>query len=196
MFKIQSAALKKYPYIISLDRSKEAFTKQKQVIGEIENRHTQETIAVILLDDDSVEQSKFRSMFVTYNSKFKVFVICINQKQLKDFQSENGISYFGLFHELGHIHYGHVFKNKNRTQDEIRRERIEAILMGKVVKDELEADAFAAEYVGNLTAVLALQKMREDRRMRDIQANCQNGRNAVLALKEYDYRIIAIKGNG
>ena len=42
--------------------------------------------------------------------------------------------------------------------------------MGKVVKDELEADAFAAEYVGNLTA--------------------------VLALKEYDYRIIAIKGNG
>lgn len=24
-------------------------------------------------------------MFVTYNSKFKVIVICINQKQLKDF---------------------------------------------------------------------------------------------------------------
>lgn len=196
MFKMQSAARKKYPYVISLDRSKDALSKQKTVIGEIVNRHTQETIAVVLLDDESVERSKFRSMFITYNRKNKVFVICINQKQLKDFQTENGISYFGLFHELGHIHYGHVFKNKNRTQDEIRRERIEAILMGKVVKDELEADAFAAEYVGNLTAVLALQKMREDRRMRDIQANCQNGRNAVLALKEYDYRIIAIKDNG
>ncbi len=193
MFKMKPAASRKYPYILFLDRSKEAIVKQKTVIGKIENKENHCIVAVFYLDDEWVKEANFRSMFVTYDSPKKLYIICLNQSQLKEFQSDNSVAYFSLFHELGHIHYKHLLKKMNKSQDQIRKERKNAIIMGSVENDELEADAFATEYVGEQVAVMALQRMKEDRKQRDIINNCQSGENAVLSLKEYDYRIAAIK---
>jgi hypothetical protein len=53
-----------------------------------------------------------------------------------------------IWHEIGHVHYEHLFDPTFQNQDELREARLEAIKSGRVVSSEAEADRFAVENVG------------------------------------------------
>lgn len=180
---------KDFPYIIYLDKELGAFQRQGKDVGKIVKKEGRKTVAYIVLNDKMIEERNFRRIAVQRSEEYNI--IYVNEEELKDLQTEEDINLFPLLHEIGHIHYSHTDAGKN--QNDIRRERRNAILEGTVERIEKEADAFAAKYIGLENAVLALQKLKTERMMFDLKRNKQNSPLAKLSLKEYDNRIAIIE---
>jgi hypothetical protein len=90
-----------------------------------------------------------------------------------------------IWHEIGHIHYKHVLKNK-LTQDQLRIQRLVYINNNDVQPIELEADIFAAKKFGKLKYIDVLRYVKDHRPMEDTNLFSSIGK------KEYDLRITKI----
>lgn len=94
-----------------------------------------------------------------------------------------------LWHEAGHHHLGHTSKHfiSKALSNKTRNWRA---MIGMFDKDELAADAYAAEHVGNLAMAAALEEL-----INDIDKRMDNPILQVLmysAKKEVDHRIAAL----
>ena len=97
---------------------------------------------------------------------------------------------FLLFHEIGHYVCGHLSRPP-RAEDPHRR-RFELVTRGQVCPDELEADRFAAAYLGDDYAVWALQDAMSERLRFDIRTGAFGDEISCGALAEFQMRIDAI----
>lgn len=89
-----------------------------------------------------------------------------------------------ILHELGHHINGD--NHNSRSSDEIRNERLQYILAGKVQDYELKADAFAVEHVGKNTFIRSLDYLIDKRKLR-------GDSGMELAVKELELRKKAIQ---
>lgn len=69
----------------------------------------------------------------------------------------DGLAEMVLLHELGHYVHGDVDRAKAHLADD---ERVRSIQQGKVQQEELDADAFAAEYLAVASALTELKQLR------------------------------------
>ena len=98
------------------------------------------------------------------------------------------VFYALLLHELGHFMNKDSEKApKGLTSDDIRHQRHDLILQGKVQECELNADAFAVAIVGKNTMLRALDYMINKRRLRTEDPGKE------IAIKEFQLRKRAIQ---
>lgn len=85
----------------------------------------------------------------------ELIVVDDNFLELPDVQKT-----FLIYHELGHREYGHT--NKMKTPWATRRalkKRIKCIKKGRVIQDELDADAYAVKNIGKEAGIAALTSL-------------------------------------
>jgi hypothetical protein len=87
-----------------------------------------------------------------------------------------------IWHEVGHIHYKHVLRNK-LTQKELQEQRLFCVKNNDVLPMELEADVFAAKRIGKLRYIEVLKYVKDHRPFETTNAYSEIGR------KEYDIRV-------
>lgn len=186
---IRHREIRKVPkkYIISLRKEPLEHGEQDKKVGEIIEHRTNKIVADIVVSDKAVADANFRDMYITYNQKSDVHIICMTASQLERFQTYTPENLFSLYHELGHIHNGDFIKALKKN--DARQDRKAAILRGTVCEREKNADAFTLSYISKGEAILALNKLKIERKMRDIQVGVENSQMSKLTLLEYDYRI-------
>ena len=91
-----------------------------------------------------------------------------------------------LFHELGHYYYQHL-KGSEEEMDAYDEARVSAVETGQVIQEELDADQFAADYLGKGYVIAGLSKLMEETSNR-IDQGLYPEENAA-AIKELEYRI-------
>lgn len=89
-------------------------------------------------------------------------------------------------HEYGHYINGDLYEKKGVTNESIKDERLRCVLEGRVMEQELKADAFAVKYVGKNTFMRTMDYLIKRRRER--------ADNAMdLAIKEFELRKKAVR---
>lgn len=96
-----------------------------------------------------------------------------------------------MFHEIGHYRLGHLDVCTEIEQESAERKRL--LREYKVYQVELEADRFAASYMGIDEAIAALTEAQECRMRDDIIYGSYGAELSILALREYDFRIQALE---
>ena len=92
-----------------------------------------------------------------------------------------------LMHELGHFLNGDWDPTKReKSSQQIYQERIMLNMLGKVPKEELNADCFAAKEVGVDKVIKALRLLKKER-----EKGAEQG--SELAIKEFENRIKALE---
>ena len=99
-------------------------------------------------------------------------------------------SRFLLMHEIGHYCCGHL-TDPPLVEDE-NSKRIACLLKNDVSSDEVEADCFAAEYLGAENVRWALQETMEQRMTRDLFFRVEMEPESKIALREFQLRIESV----
>ena len=89
-----------------------------------------------------------------------------------------------LFHELGHQYLGHL-KDTTEEMEEYDEARVQAVKNGQVMQAELDADQFAADYLGRDYVIRGLADIRAAL----AKENACDEEQQAIALKEMDLRI-------
>ena len=89
-----------------------------------------------------------------------------------------------LFHELGHHCLGHL-KDSTEEMEAYDEARVQAVINGQVIQAELDADQFAADYLGRDYVIRGLADIRAALAK---ESACDEEQQAI-ALKEMDLRI-------
>ena len=97
---------------------------------------------------------------------------------------------FLLLHEIGHYVCGHLSRPPRSEDPHLRR--FELVTRGQVCPDELEADRFAAAYLGPDYAALALREAMDERLRFDMRTGAFGDALSNGALAEFQMRIDAI----
>ena len=97
---------------------------------------------------------------------------------------------FLLLHEIGHYVCGHLSRPPRAGDPNYRR--FELVTRGQVCPDELEADRFAAAYLGQAYAVQALQDAMTERLRYDLRTGAFGDALSNGALAEFQMRMDAI----
>lgn len=113
--------------------------------GEVRNyslNNTSYRRTPITLDDKLIKQIKMRFIASRWGDNGPAIVVSeafMNlPRPLRD---------AGVWHEMGHIHHEHLLQDDYISQEKIRESRITAVMNGKVISFETEADQFAVKYV-------------------------------------------------
>lgn len=116
------------------------------VVGEVCNTatdgfHTRHV--PIVLDDAELERAGFRLLAQEYDGGKPSIVVSSTFMSLPENLREAAI-----WHEMGHVHHLHRFREPIRDQAQRREDRLRAIEADDVVQEEKEADGFAVSRVG------------------------------------------------
>lgn len=96
-----------------------------------------------------------------------------------------------LFHELGHFVHKHLEPPGFQTEA-YDKERYGIALEGGVIQQELEADAFAADYLGTNVVVEGLSVIRSLHE-KELNDYLHVPEEVIVAMRELDSRIVALK---
>jgi hypothetical protein len=96
-----------------------------------------------------------------------------------------------LFHELGHYYYKHLQTGIAGTDDYDMR-RWQAVNQGTVICQELEADKFAAAYLGVAYVIEGLCALTEEAEHR-YENEPDESEEATIAIKELQMRIASLR---
>lgn len=97
-----------------------------------------------------------------------------------------------LFHELGHFVHHHLETPGFQTET-YDTERYGIALNGGVIRQELEADAFAADYLGNAIIAEGLSIIRSLHK-NTLNDGVHDPEEVTVAMQELDARIMTLKG--
>lgn len=98
-----------------------------------------------------------------------------------------------LFHELGHFAHKHMETPGFQTEA-YDKERYKIALSEGVAQQELEADAFAAEYLGNNVVAEGLSVIRSLHE-KELNDGVHIPEEVTVSMRELDFRIAVLKGN-
>ena len=96
-----------------------------------------------------------------------------------------------LFHELGHFVHQHL-KPPGFQTEAYDKERYRIALEGGVIQQELEADAFAADYLGTNVVVEGLSVIRSLHE-KELNDGVHIPEEVTVSMRELDFRIAALK---
>ena len=141
----------------------------------------------IWVDDATLERLHIRNGYIRYYDDPSKATIVIDTAMFQDYKRNGFEGPMLLFHEFGHFMLGHL-EDDPTVENEFDR-RLELLEQDKVSQEELDADAYAAKFIGGDTVYSALWESRESRSALCF-FDCDETDEA--ALKEYDLRMRAI----
>lgn len=164
----------------------EASLARNQLLGKVKYEDENERFTIdILWDNEFVIKERSTLLVTSTKNENYTPVIYATDKYVK-LLSEKEYASSGLWHEIGHLHYGH--HDLDIDPEVMRRGRYEALSTGGVYYQEMEADSFATRSVGKNRMIQFLQFCKANR-----IKNRNNDGNYQLAVREFDSRINIIK---
>ena len=157
---------------------------RNQLLGKTKYEDENEKIIIDILWDNEFVIKERSTLLVTSTKNENYIPIIYATDKYVNLLSEKEYASAGLWHEIGHIHYGHL--DLDIDPEEMRRGRYEALSTEGVYYQEMEADSFATSSVGKNRMIQFLQFCKANR------IKCNDG-NYQLAVKEFDARINLVK---
>ena len=147
--------------------------------------------AMLVIVDDSIYDDGISSCYATKIDNWTIPTIIMDSETFSGFMSGKDLSRFKVFHEIGHYRLGHLDVCTEIEQESAERKRL--LREYKVYQVELEADRFAASYMGIDEVIAALTEAQECKMRDDIIYGFYGAELGILALREYDLRIQALE---
>lgn len=147
--------------------------------------------AMFVFVDDSIHDDGIRGCFATKIDNWTIPAIVMDSETFFGFLHGSDVYKFKIFHEIGHYRLGHLDVQTDIDQEFEERKRL--LKEHKVYQAELDADRFAASYVGVDVSIDALTEAQENRMTHDIVDGSFGSELSTLALREFDLRIQALE---
>lgn len=145
---------------------------------------------LIVVNDGFLEDQGIRVGYITAREDGTNPMVIMTSTAFTELKQGYRSARFFLMHELGHYCHGHLAQPPKLEDEFSKREA--AINKDIVPKEELEADSFAAQYLGAENAIAALQEAMEDRMAYDLMCGASADPISKLVHREYQLRIDAI----
>lgn len=140
---------------------------------------------------DSIHNDGIRGCFATKIDNWTIPAVVMDSETFYGFLNDSDSCKFKIFHEIGHYRLGHLDVQTDIDQEFEERKRL--LKEHKVYQVELDADRFAASYVGADISINALTEAQEGRMSHDIVDGSYRSELSILALREFDLRIHALE---
>lgn len=158
---------------------------ENSLVGSFRKKDNPSFTCEIIMNTDSVRQSGFEDCCSTmFPDKSVIYVSIQMMAALRD---DDDLATFNLYRELGHIECGHF--EVPEDFDETDTEAQTKLMM----EQEIEADAFAAEFVGKENAVSAVKQLLKIRAQVDRELNLNGTPSSVQQMRKYRARISALE---
>ena len=155
------------------------------LVGSFRKKNDDSFTCDIIMNDAKVDEAGFITCATTmYPDKA---VIYITKDMLEALRQDDDIALFDLYRELGHIECGHF----DVPEDAVEMTQEES--MELMDKQDLEADAFAAEFVGKDTALSVLKDLLKARAKVDRDLHLNGTPASVQRIRKYRARINAME---
>lgn len=144
----------------------------------------------IVVREDLLDEMNVQSVYITAKKDGSDHRIILSMETLVGIKRGCIADRFSLLHEVGHYVCGHLVDPPELEEENAMRERL--LAENQVSQDEVDADAFAANYLGADAVVRALQESMERRMAADLVYGVEEEDISQKALLEYQLRIDAI----
>ena len=144
----------------------------------------------IVVREDLLDEMNVQSVYITAKKDGSDPCIILSMETLVGIKRGCIADRFSLLHEVGHYVCGHLVDPPELEEENAMRERL--LEENQVSQDEVDADAFAANYLGADAVVRALQESMERRMAADLVYGVEEEDISQKALLEYQLRIDAI----
>ena len=144
----------------------------------------------IVVREDLLDEMNVQSVYITAKKDGSDPRIILSMETLVGIKRGCIADRFSLLHEVGHYICGHLVDPPDIEEEFAMRERL--LEENQVSQDEVEADAFAVNYLGAEAVVWALQESMERRMTADLVCGVKEEDISQKALLEYQLRIDAI----
>ena len=148
-----------------------------------------ETIG-IFVDGNHVDDRCIRGGYITARKDGTAPCIILDTATFNGIKRGEVDARFLLMHEVGHYCCGHLV-DPPLLDDECSRRKA-CMEKNEVSPEDLEADCFAAEYIGAVNARWALQETMEQRMTRDFLFGVEMEPESKIALREFQLRIESV----
>lgn len=155
------------------------------LVGTFRKKDDESFTCDIIMNDQKVDEAGFISSATTMFPDKAVIYITLDM--FRALQEEDNIAEFDLYRELGHIECGHF--NVPDNIDEMTPEEN----MEMMDKQEFEADAFAAAFIGKERALQALKDLLKARAQVDRDMHLNGTPPSVQRIRKYRARISAME---
>lgn len=176
---------KKQKITICLERK----VRKHGYAGFVSSKLLKEAI-VLIVNNDLLEELCIRSGYITAQENGSNPRVILSSDTFNGIKRGDISDRFLLFHEIGHYCCGHL-DSPPAVEHEYYK-RVKLLKNNIVLEDELEADRFAAEYLGALYSRWALQEALEQRQTWGMYSGDFSNTENELALREYQLRIDAM----
>ena len=157
--------------------------------GLVASKQFPETIGIVVRED-FLDEMNVQSAYITAKKDGRDPRIILSTETFVGIKRGCIADRFSLLHEVGHYVCGHLVDPPDLKEENAMRERL--LEENQVSQDELDADAFAANYLGAEVVAWALQEKMERRMATDLAYGVEKEDLSKKALLEYQLRIDAI----
>ena len=157
--------------------------------GFVVSKQFSETIGIVVRED-LLDEMNVRSVYITAKKDGSNPCIISSSDTFVRIKRGCIADRFSLLHEVGHYVCGHLVDPPELEEENAMRERL--LEENQVSQDELDADAFAVNYLGAESVARALQESMERRFAADLAYGVAEEDISKKALWEYQLRIDAI----
>ena len=145
-----------------------------------------ETIG-IFVDENHLDERCIRGGYITARKDGTDPCIILDGATFNGIKRGEATARFLLMHEIGHYCCGHL-ADPPLLEDELSKRKA-CLAENNVSSEEVEADCFAAEYLGAVCARWALQEAMEQRMTRDVFFGVAMEPDSQMVRREYQLRI-------
>ena len=145
----------------------------------------------LVIDDHTNDSFAYDFACLAYSVDIDAVRILMDENIFYGFKRGEAMARTVLFHELGHYHHRHMKSSKEEAEAyDAKREQM--VSEGKVIQNELDADAFAADYLGNAMVADGLTDLRTAL-MRNIDSGCCDEETGNASIRELELRITILR---
>ena len=144
----------------------------------------------LVVDPRPIEDLEYAFICLSRNGGTDLTAVWMEENVFYGIKRGDALARTSLFHELGHYYYSHMKRSKEEmaAYDEARVSDVEK---GQVIREELDADQFAVEYLGREYVIAGLSELKSELSSRIDQGIYAEETEA--AIKELDYRITKLQ---
>lgn len=158
-------------------------------VGMVQSNLFPENIGLVV-DQRFLETPEYDYMCLSANEDNSQVMIWMEKVAYEGIQKRDQLALHALFHELGHFFLKHT-KHSTKDMEAYDNERLQCVMNGYVIHQELDADRFAADFLGTDFSKEGLDRMR-DRNIARYESGNFEVESCELSIKELELRIDAL----
>ena len=145
----------------------------------------------LVIDDHANDRFDYDFACLAYSPDVDAVRILMDENIFYGIKRGEAMSRTVLFHEMGHYYHRHM-RSSREEAEAYDAKRMQMVSEGKVIRNELDADAFAAEYLGNALVVQGLTDLKKAL-VRHIESGFYDEESGQASVRELELRIAILR---